>query len=358
MIGSGKKNGTGLRVLQIPERCEWNPYVAAAESALSAAGATVLHPGWCSDGPGNGLVPAQPGTRRVRPQVVHLHWPEKLAVALGGTLPAVKLLEGLAEGGAVIIQTVHNIAAHESSPELLAYGQAVDQLTAGITCFSAEHELLARARRPFLPAPVLYLRHPLFPVGGTPSFTPPEPDGLRIGCFGRLREYKRTVSFARSFVKGAPGRATLLIAGACEDPGTDRDLRAIASGDQRVRYRPGFVPEDDFWRTMAEVDWVALPYQELYSSGMLVAALQANRRILSPAPVGGTSLYLGRVSSVDGWTALPAWDDDTAIRACAAAGPAPVQARLLDLPSWDEAARLLCGFYRQIITARAPAGAA
>jgi hypothetical protein len=66
----------------------------------------------------------------------------------------------------VLVQTVHNLAAHEPSPGLLAFGRAVDQITDGIVCFSAEHESLARAARPFLPEPVLHLPHPLFPASG------------------------------------------------------------------------------------------------------------------------------------------------------------------------------------------------
>ncbi|MBV9160854.1 MAG: hypothetical protein JO281_04680 [Pseudonocardiales bacterium] len=35
----------------------------------------------------------------------------------------------------------------------------------------------------------------------------------------------------------------------------------------------------------------ALQYRRLYSSGVLVAALQLGRRIINPAPTGGTALY-------------------------------------------------------------------
>lgn len=349
-----RAEGTGLRVLQIPERCGWNPYVASAESALTSAGATVLRPGWCPDEPGAGRVTIVPDLDRVRlPHVVHLHWPEKLAAALGGTHPAMKLLETLVAGGAVIVQTVHNIAAHEPTPELLAYRRSVDQLTGGIICFSAEHETLARAQRPLLPAPVLHLKHPLFPVPGPEeTFTQPKPGGLRIGCFGRLRDYKRTVSFAHAFTRQAPEQATLLIAGACEDPGTDGALRAIASCDRRVRYRPGFAPERDFWQTMTEVDWVALPYQALYSSGMLIAGLQSNRRILSPVPVGGTRLYLGSAAAASRWTALTTWDDDKAILRARHTAWLPVQPGTPELPSWDDAGGQLRDFYRQVLAAR------
>lgn len=347
-----------IQVLQVPEQCGWNPYVAAAETALTAAGATVLRPGWCADDPGPAPAPEAPDPARVRPDIVHVHWPEKLAAALGGPRPALNLLEDLASGGAAIVQTIHNVAPHEPAPELLAYRNAVDQLTSAIVCFSPGHETLARAARPHLPRHVLYLPHPLYPSPGrATAAAPPRPGGLRIGCLGRIRPYKRTAAFARAFSRQAPATATLLIAGACDDPAADRKLRAIAGADPRVDYRPGFTTGRRYQELLADVGWVALPYQDLYSSGALVAALQAGRRILSPVPVGGTALYLQQDEPDPGWITVSPWDDAQAVLAAAAAGPRPAQSRPLALPSWDEAAARLCAFYQQIISARPAARA-
>jgi hypothetical protein len=126
----------------------------------------------------------------------------------------------------------------------------------------------------------------------------------------------------------------------------------VAASDRRVRYRPGFASESDYWQMLTEVDWVALPYQVLHSSGVLVAALQAGCRILSPVPVGGTALYLQGAALASGWTTLDPWNDDEAIRAYAAAARHPAQSQPLALPSWDTAAARLCGFYRQLLSAR------
>lgn len=342
-----------IQVLQVPEQCGWNPYVAAAETALTAAGATVLRPGWCADDPGPAPAPEAPDPTRVRPDIVHVHWPEKLAAALGGPRPALKLLEDLADGGTVIVQTIHNVAPHEPTPELMAYRHAVDQLTGGIICFSPDHETLARAARPCLPRQVLHLPHPLYPsTSGAAAAAFPRPGGLRIGCLGRIRPYKRTAAFARAFSSQAPVTAMLLIAGACDDPAADRELRAIAGADPRVDYRPGFTTGRRYQQLLADVGWVALPYQDLYSSGALVAALQAGRRILSPAPAGGTALYLQHDKPDPGWITVSPWNDDEAVLAAAAASPLPARPRPLALPSWDEAAARLCAFYQQIISAR------
>jgi len=343
----------GLRVVQVPEECGWNPYVGAAETALRSCGVTVLRPGWCPDNPGP--VPAAGPVRAegVAPHVVHLHWPEKLAARLGPRA-ALGLLAELKAGGALLVQTVHNLVAHEAAPDMAAYGRAVDELTDAAVCFSAEHEARARAVRPALPATVLHLPHPLFPLPAeAATVAPPQGQGLRIGCFGRLRSYKRTAAFARAFTACAPPAATLLITGACEDPAVDRELCAAAAADERVSYRPGFTTDAEYWRLLGEVDTVALPYRQIHSSGVLVAALQAGRRILSPTPVGGTALYLGTAGAcAAAWTTVDPWNDEAAVRAWAAAALLPAPPPVPTLPDWGAAGARLTAFYRQLLAAR------
>ncbi|GAB2711620.1 glycosyltransferase family 4 protein [Kitasatospora kifunensis] len=355
-----------LRVLQVPEECGWNPFVAAGERALTGLGARVLRPGWCIDSPGPLPVPGPgPGAEMVRclgAQVVHLHWPEKLAARYGSG-GALDLLAGLKAAGAVIVQSVHNLAPHEPTPAMVTFGARVDLLTDGAVFFSAEHERLARGLRPLLPGSALHLPHPLFPAPA--SFALARAGGLRVGCFGRQRAYKRTAPFAEAFLAAAPGQARLLVAGEVGDLVVDRRLRALAAADARLDYRPGFTSESGFWDLLAEVDWVALPYRRLHSSGVLVSALQAGRRVLSPTPVGSTGLYLNPEPGPERWVRVDPWDDESAVRAWLHAARAPLTAAsssALALPTWPQAAQRLAAFYtrligesRTAITSRVPA---
>ncbi|MCR8945114.1 glycosyltransferase [Streptomyces sp. OUCMDZ-4982] len=348
--------GAGLSVLQVPEECGWNPYVAAGERALAGAGLAVLRPGLCLDNPNPPAgLPALPNLEGVRPDVVHLHWPEKLARQYG-VQTALRVLTRLKEDGALIVQTVHNLAPHEPTGPLASFARHVDALSDGAHFFSPGHEVAARLLRPYLPRDCVHVPHPLMPT--PPASAPGSRRGgpLSVGCFGRLRDYKRTLPFAHAFLDGAPPAARLLVAGAPDTPETHNAFAQLAAADARLDYRPGFRDDhDDFWELLGEVEWVALPYERLHSSGVLVAALQARRRILSPTPIGGTGLY-ARDAHRWWWTTVDPWDDEKAVAAWSSTAlfsPA-VPPSALALPAWPRAAEHLAAFYARLTPRTAP----
>ncbi|GAA1109847.1 glycosyltransferase [Nocardiopsis exhalans] len=337
---------SGVRVLQVPELCGWNPYVQAAETALCEAGLHVIHPGLCVDSPAAPLFRIG-GSVTGEADVVHLHWPEKLA-RQHGTRAALDLLHRMVTSGAVLVQTVHNTTPHEPDPELWGYLCEVDRLTHGAHFFSPDHERAVRAARPWLPSGTVHLPHPLFP---DPRPVPPtRSGGLRMGCFGRVRGYKRTLDFAKVFLAAAPPGASLLVAGHPDSATADCALADLAGDDPRLDYRPGFVTDARFWELLGEVDWVALPYTHLYSSGVLVSALQAGRRILSSTPVGGTALYTAEPAP-PWWITTDPFDHRTALTRWAETAPAVTTGPdRLRLPSWEQAATALTGFYTHLLT--------
>lgn len=322
---------TPASVWQVPETCGWNDYVREADQALASTGWIVLRPDICRDTPSPAVVARTIWTGPI-PAIAHLHWPEKLAAALGPER-ALALMGELRQEGTRIVQTLHNLAPHEPRPDLARFRAAIDVMTDGVHFFSAEHERVAREHRPALPIPALHLPHP--------RYSTPEP-AISIGCFGRLRPYKRTAEFAAAILAG-DDELRLLVAGHPDDVEADRRLRAIAEGDTRLDYRPGFLPVAEFRHLLATVEWVALPYGQLHSSGVLVEALQADRRVLSVAPVGGTALY--GTYGHDRWLTVPVWDEQAAIRAWRST----VSQSRIALPTWSDAAGTLVDFYSAVI---------
>ncbi|MGH3694039.1 MAG: cupin domain-containing protein [Pseudonocardiaceae bacterium] len=134
-----------------------------------------------------------------------------------------------------------------------------------------------------------------------------------------------------------------------DEPEVHCGLAKLAGEYPGLDYRSGFVPEERFWRLFGEVEWVALPYRRLYSSGVLVAALQLGRRIISPVPTGGTSLY-GTGLDQGRWRTIQPWDDTRAIEELLATREAQVpQVGELALPSWPQAAEAMANFYARLI---------
>ncbi|GGX75665.1 hypothetical protein GCM10010324_21420 [Streptomyces hiroshimensis] len=107
-------------------------------------------------------------------------------------------------------------------------------------------------------------------------------------------------------------------------------------------------------RLLEQVDWVALPYRRVWSSGVLVAAAQQGRRILSPPPVGADAYG----PALEDWQIVEPWDDDVAVLRWQEALMVPQEGQrmasgpgALTLPRWDEAADALGDFYHRILAA-------
>jgi glycosyltransferase involved in cell wall biosynthesis len=348
-----------MSVLQVPEACDWNPYVHAAEQALRSRKVTVLRPGICVDGRDRRAPAGPPTVVGEAPTIVHLHWPEKLARQVSAAT-ATRLLADLVAGGSAVVQTVHNVRPHEPSRDLVRFLDFVDGITDGVHAFSRDHEAAARRVRPGLPDRVLHLPHPRFPMRPTVRPDPaPEPPPGSVGCFGRLRGYKGIARFAGTYLRIAGQYSRLVVAGHPDDMATHRQLTDLAAAHPGLVYRPGFVAcDDEFWALLASVEWVALPYQRLYSSGVLVAALQLGRRILSPCPTGGCGRY-GTGFDRRRWLMVDPWDDERAAEAVLAADPAPAVGGVeLALPTWEPAADALVAFYAELIDNRIAASAA
>ncbi len=335
-------DGTGSVVLQVPEVCKWNPYVELTERHLTDRGVLVLRPGLCRDG--LFVPPFSPPAVQRMPNIIHLHWPEKL-VAWYGADRALAVLQDFAERGTQIVQTVHNLEPHEPNAELIGYLHKVDALSSGVHFFSAEHELQARAARPKLPQLRTLMPHPRFPILTPLQQSSAPGNEVVLGCFGRIRPYKRFPAFARIFGQLARPGFRLLIAGAADTTKTHTELQLLARTYSQIEYLAGFLPEQRFFELLSQVQWVALPRKRVFSSGLLIAATQVGRRVLAPTPTGVDAYGLrGMVETVDPWNDVAAvcrWMD------VACTPPPTVSSGAL--PTWDTAADHLIDFYAKVI---------
>lgn len=331
------------RVLQVPEVCTWNPYIELSERHLAQQGVEVLRPGLCLDGPYT--APAAPPAFGTVPDVVHLHWPEILADWYGIDT-ALGLLRDLKRRGTVVVQTVHDLQPHpfESTPELLAYLHEVDGLTDGAHFFSAEHEERARDDRPRLPAIGTHLLHPAFGTAPASRTIDARDDEVVLGCFGRIRPDKRFVEFARAFGEVAKPGYRLVVAGAPLGDRIDRELVELAAAHPSITYLAGFHSHERFAELVAEVDWVALPYERVFSSGILVNAVEAGKPLLAREPTGADAYQLRQ-----GLLMVEPWDHVTAVLRWMEAAHDPRWRTSPDvLPTWDEAATHLIDFYNRV----------
>jgi glycosyltransferase involved in cell wall biosynthesis len=99
------------------------------------------------------------------------------------------------------------------------------------------------------------LARPL-PPGPEPSPTPP---GLRIGFLGRWERVKGIHVLVRAFRRMPRDvGAELIVHGVPADRRYEREVRALAEGDERIHIRPP-VPRAEIMQTLAGFDFLAVP---------------------------------------------------------------------------------------------------
>ena len=102
-------------------------------------------------------------------------------------------------------------------------------------------------------------------------------------CTGSVRHYKGADILARVFsTLEAPG-AFLVIAGKIVDEAVGGRIAALAGRHpDRIRFLPGFVPDEKIGKLLQAADAVVLPYRRIHMSGTLLLALSYARPVLAP----------------------------------------------------------------------------
>ena len=179
-------------------------------------------------------------------------------------------------------------------------------------------------------------------------------EGPVILCFGLLRPYKGTEVLLEAF-RQVEGAELWIVGNPRMDVEPLRQLAAAAPG--RVRFVTRFVDEAEIPAIFHCADLVVLPYLDAEHSGVLYTGLAFGKplvlsavggfsevaatgaaRLVAPGDVGALAAALSTLAVNE-----RAREEMAAAARAAAAGPY----------SWDEAARLTLGLYRELIEARA-----
>lgn len=249
-------------------RSTTNPYVVQLARSLRAlTGVSVLTFRWTTALFG-------------RYDVVHLHWPEILTTGTTPTRAVVNqvrftlLIARWWLTRTPVVRTVHNLRPHEgaSGPARWLL-QAVDRLTT-VRIHLNEHT-------PAGPVP-----HVVIPHGHYVDWYAPHPVGdalaERVVTIGIVRAYKQVPHLIEVFRSSAPADGTLHVVGAVPDPALADLVEAAAADDPRVELDLRHVDDARFVAEVTAAELVALPYDGLHNSGLVLAALSLGRPVLVP----------------------------------------------------------------------------
>ncbi len=185
---------------------------------------------------------------------------------------------------------------------------------------------------------------------------PPELEGAEgpvILFFGLLRPYKGIENLLEAF-RRVEGAELWIVGNPRMDVAPLRALAAEARG--RVRFVTRFVEDAEIPAIFRRANLVVLPYLDAEHSGVLYTGLAFGKPLLLSA-VGGfpevAATGAGRLVPPDDAEALAAVLAELVGDEVARAELASAAARAAAGPfSWDEAARLTLGLYRELIEAR------
>lgn len=229
---------------------------------------------------------------------VHLHWPSFQYAVKGSYLASLRafarwfaLLALIRLRGARIAWTAHNLLPHDrhsiSWMDPLAR-RIVIALARKILVHGPSAAKELSARFPSAAGKIAHIPHgnwaDYYPVTSTREATRSKlgiPVDTYVYLFiGLCKPYKNLHGLVKTF-RTLPGDSVLLVAGKFEDPNYQKHVEALASGDQRIRIIPGFIPDDMIQRYLVACDAVVAPYNEILTSGTAMLAMSFGRPIIS-----------------------------------------------------------------------------
>jgi len=307
---TGKKTSSKTLIYQLPAGDSGNPYFKLLDEALDhQLGVEIIGYG------GKLLIPLifrRSGT--IRPsraaetptkEIIHIHW-ETCLYGSRYVLKSLALLglnflslAALKARGTRVVWTMHNTRAHDYPHPLIdAMGKAMMFRYADAILIHQGRVAAEYARR--YPAKhVAWVPHGSY-VGyySEPSAAQAEALRARLGIeagdtvilsLGMIRPYKKTEAIIRAFMQtrdaegSRPARPDLrlVIAGSCDRAYAAR-LAALAAGDARISFMPGFVPDTDIAAYLRIADRSVFFYDDSeLTSGGIVLSLSYGVPVLS-----------------------------------------------------------------------------
>jgi len=268
------------RVLQMPDWREGNPY----QELLAEALRTQAVEAFFAPGRRRGL-PLTRAMRELRPDLLHLHWPEAFLGRTGtvGDRLRLRRLPFDFRGARQIaprVVTAHNLVPHDRQTDPLSvkvYRRILREAERVIAHSERSRGVLETE------IGIPGSRIDVIAHGDLSKALPDLPnrvaareslglDPTRPVClmFGAVMGYKGIAEFVDLWSKAAPEEATLLIAGkVLEDDVWTRIKSSVAGlpAGVEVLLRPGFLSDEELVAALAAADCTAFNYRSIFCSG-------------------------------------------------------------------------------------------
>ena len=267
-----------------------NPYHTELEKALRSLGIKVLCPhdlkALCRDYRG--------GVEKV--DLVHIHALPQFgwsSIALRGYIGFCLRLVWLRIMGVKLVLTMHNLENHESRNrwiENLVVRCFAPQI-GGIIVHGKSAKQLVEARWRRRKGNLIHIIPHGHYIGSYKNEISGEAARMHFGFnasnlvflfLGQIRPYKGVVELVNAFRPRTEQNVRLIIAGKSINQEIYQEVAHSIDGDDRIRFLPGHVPDDDIQLYMNACDVVVLPYRRILTSGAAVLAMSFGKPCIAP----------------------------------------------------------------------------
>jgi glycosyltransferase involved in cell wall biosynthesis len=282
---------SGLRVVIAPYYLNENPYQKQLHVHLSNLGIQV------SGLEGGIYMPAE--VEYINPNILHLHWLQVFSRSTNFIRSFLRLLKFMAGllvlklAGVKIVWTAHNLKDHENTNPLIdrLCTSFVIQLSDAIIAHGevAKQEILDNFRVS------RENRISVIPHGNYIGYYPNKitqaearklleiDDSKIVFLFlGMIRPYKGVNELIDIFKQLHQDNVELIIAGKPLNPNIETEINQKIQGYTNIKFKPGFVPNEEIQVYMNACDVVVFPYRNLLTSGAAILAMSFSRACLAP----------------------------------------------------------------------------
>lgn len=287
-----------MKVLFLPDYTTANAYQRELAEGLRSQGVTVA----AQTTARRRILPILQAIRaQGRPDVLHLHWTEPYISGRRMDVSRIKAMRTIAElrllrrTGTPIVWTAHDLSRHDRPADALemSFNRDLVRVSSAVIvhCEAAREALLGTLD---LPSGMAHRVH-VIPHGHYLDAYRNDigraearqrlgltGDGPVFAFVGWVRPYKGVRELITAFRELRGEGVRLLVAGQPGSAGFAREMTSLAAGDARILLTLGFVPDDDLQLYLNAADVIALPYQEIFTSGSVLLAISFGRAVIAP----------------------------------------------------------------------------
>lgn len=287
-----KGNTSKLKTIFAPQFTNTNPYQKQLADHLGDLGVQVEGISYRKVFMPTALKPYNAG-------ILHLHWLHTFSQApnlISSLTRVTKFILGLAIlrlQGIKIVWTAHNLKDHENRQLLLdqVCTTAVGKLAHAIITHSQTAKTKVAQELNLSNKDKIWV----IPHGNYTNYYPNQieqaearkslglSDSSIVFLFlGLIRPYKGVFELIEAFEQLNDDRAQLVIAGKTLNEELEQQIRQKIADNSRIKFKPGFVPDEQIQVYMNACDTVIFPYRNVLTSGTAILAMSFGKSCIAP----------------------------------------------------------------------------